>query len=51
MLINSISLNRSSSFKRGVFRSPSNVFMYGRGGSPNISCAIRFEAGLGESVR
>lgn len=42
---------RSSSASRGIFRSPSNVFLYGRGGSPNISCTIRFEAGLGESVR
>lgn len=42
---------RSSSALRGIFRSPSNVFRYGRGGSPNISCTIRFEAGLGESVR
>ncbi|XP_053680820.1 uncharacterized protein LOC128731713 [Anopheles nili] len=42
---------RSSSASRGIFRSPSNVFMYGRGGSPNISCVIRFEASAGESVR
>ncbi|XP_052901737.1 uncharacterized protein LOC128309403 [Anopheles moucheti] len=42
---------RSSSASRGIFRSPSNVFMYGRGGSPNISCIIRFEASGGESVR
>lgn len=42
---------RSSSASRGIFRSPSNVFLYGRGGSPNISCTIRFEAGIGESVR
>lgn len=42
---------RSLSTKRGIFRSPSNVFMYGRGGSPNISCTIRFEANSGESVR
>ncbi|XP_058459411.1 uncharacterized protein LOC131435488 isoform X2 [Malaya genurostris] len=42
---------RSSSASRGIFRSPSNVFLYGRGGSSNISCTIRFEAGLGESVR
>ncbi|XP_058053296.1 uncharacterized protein LOC131205280 [Anopheles bellator] len=42
---------RSSSASRGIFRSPSNVFMYGRGGSPNVSCIIRFEASPGESVR
>lgn len=42
---------RSTSTSRGVFRSPSNVFFYGRGGSENISCTIRFEARLGESVR
>uniref|UniRef100_A0A182QA36 CUB domain-containing protein n=1 Tax=Anopheles farauti TaxID=69004 RepID=A0A182QA36_9DIPT len=42
---------RSTSASRGIFRSPSNVFMYGRGGSPNISCIIRFEASGGESVR
>lgn len=42
---------RSYSLKRGIFRSPSNVFMYGRGGASNVSCTIRFEAGPGESVR
>lgn len=42
---------RSFSSKRGVFRSPSNVFMFGRGGAPNISCTIRFEANPRESVR
>lgn len=42
---------RSSSSLRGIFRSPSNVFMYGRGGSPNISCTIRFEAAPTETIR
>ena len=42
---------KSTLTSRGVFRSPSNVFFYGRGGSENISCTIRFEARLGESVR
>lgn len=42
---------KSTLASRGVFRSPSNVFFYGRGGSENISCTIRFEARLGESVR
>lgn len=42
---------RSFSSKRGIFRSPSNVFMFGRGGAANISCTIRFEANPGESVR
>uniref|UniRef100_A0A182FWA8 Uncharacterized protein n=1 Tax=Anopheles albimanus TaxID=7167 RepID=A0A182FWA8_ANOAL len=42
---------RSTSLARGIFRSPSNVFMYGRGGSPNVSCIFRFEASPGESVR
>lgn len=42
---------RSSSSLRGIFRSPSNVFLYGRGGSPNISCTIRFEALPTETIR
>lgn len=42
---------RSTLTSRGVFRSPSNVFFYGRGGSENITCTTRFEARLGESVR
>lgn len=42
---------RSSSATRGIFRSPSNVFLYGRGGSPNVSCVIRFEAGPSEMIR
>ncbi|XP_055704639.1 uncharacterized protein LOC129802670 isoform X2 [Phlebotomus papatasi] len=44
-------LYRSISTTRGIFRSPTNVFFYGRGGSENISCTIRFEARRGESVR
>lgn len=42
---------RSNVATRGIFRSPSNVFLYGRGGSQNISCTMRFEASPGESVR
>ncbi|BES97500.1 CUB [Nesidiocoris tenuis] len=33
------------------FGSPRNIFFYGRGGSPNISCVYRFEAPKGERVR
>lgn len=44
-------LFKSTLTSRGVFRSPSNVFFYGRGGSENITCTIRFEARMGESVR
>lgn len=40
-----------SNNKRGIFRSPSNVFMFGRGGAANISCTIRFVADPGESIR
>lgn len=42
---------RSSAAARGIFRSPSNVFMFGRGGSSNISCTIRFEGSIDETVR
>lgn len=42
---------RSSIASRGIFRSPSNVFMFGRGGATNISCTIRFEASSYETVR
>ncbi|XP_033606214.1 uncharacterized protein LOC111861304, partial [Cryptotermes secundus] len=33
------------------FRAPKNVFLYGRGGSPNMSCTFRFEAQRGERVK
>ncbi|KAG4069705.1 hypothetical protein HA402_002284, partial [Bradysia odoriphaga] len=42
---------RSNVASRGIFRSPSNVFMFGRGGATNISCTIRFEASSYETVR
>ncbi|GBP31499.1 hypothetical protein EVAR_84609_1 [Eumeta japonica] len=34
-----------------TFSSPRDVFLYGRGGSRNISCTYRFEANTGEVVR
>ncbi|XP_014244260.1 uncharacterized protein LOC106663716 [Cimex lectularius] len=34
-----------------TFASPREIFLYGRGGSPNISCVYRFEAQKGERVR
>ncbi|XP_050664549.1 uncharacterized protein LOC126965122 [Leptidea sinapis] len=34
-----------------TFSSPRDVFLYGRGGSRNISCTYRFEANPGEAVR
>lgn len=43
--------SRSNAALRGIFRSPSNVFMFGRGGSPNISCTIRFEGSSYETVK
>ncbi|XP_069694968.1 uncharacterized protein [Periplaneta americana] len=33
------------------FQAPRNVFLYGRGGSPNMSCTYRFEAQRGERVK
>ncbi|XP_030765063.1 uncharacterized protein LOC115889262 [Sitophilus oryzae] len=33
------------------FRSPGDIFLYGRGGSKNISCIYRFEAQKGEKVK
>ncbi|KDR18394.1 hypothetical protein L798_07556, partial [Zootermopsis nevadensis] len=33
------------------FKAPRNVFLYGRGGSPNMSCTYRFEAQRGERVK
>ncbi|GFG32351.1 hypothetical protein Cfor_10995 [Coptotermes formosanus] len=33
------------------FQSPKNVFLYGRGGSQNISCTYRFVAQRGERVK
>ncbi|XP_073982377.1 uncharacterized protein isoform X2 [Rhodnius prolixus] len=33
------------------FASPRDIFLYGRGGSKNISCSYRFEAQKGERVR
>lgn len=45
------SIFRSNSASRGIFRSPLNVFMFGRGGSSNISCTIRFEGNADETVR
>jgi hypothetical protein len=42
---------KSSAASRGIFRSPSNIFLYGRGGSANVTCTIRFEASAGENVR
>ncbi|PSN40360.1 hypothetical protein C0J52_25208 [Blattella germanica] len=35
----------------GRFQSPRSVFFYGRGGSQNLSCVLRFEAAQGERVR
>lgn len=46
-----LSNSRSNAASRGIFRSPSNVFMFGRGGATNISCTIRFEASSYETVR
>ncbi|XP_011559939.3 uncharacterized protein LOC105390349 [Plutella xylostella] len=34
-----------------TFSSPRDVFLYGRGGSRNISCTYRFEANPGEVIR
>lgn len=42
---------RSTAGSRGVFKSPQNVFLYGRGGAQNISCIMRFEGDPGESIR
>ncbi|XP_050310643.1 uncharacterized protein LOC126746434 [Anthonomus grandis grandis] len=33
------------------FRSPSDIFLYGRGGSKNISCIYRFEGQKGEKIK
>nr|XP_018896496.1 PREDICTED: uncharacterized protein LOC109030132 [Bemisia tabaci] len=33
------------------FRSPRNVFLFGRGGATNLSCVFRFEGQKGEKVR
>ncbi|KAH1003364.1 hypothetical protein HUJ05_011289 [Dendroctonus ponderosae] len=33
------------------FRAPADVFLYGRGGSHNISCVYRFEAREGERIK
>lgn len=35
----------------GRFQSPRSIFFYGRGGSQNMSCVLRFEAGIGERIR
>ena len=35
----------------GRFQSPRSVFFYGRGGTQNLTCVLRFEAGQGERVR
>lgn len=40
-----------NSLASGKFQSPRSVFYYGRGGSQNISCFLRFEPGSGERVR
>lgn len=37
--------------RSGEVSSPRNVFMYGRGGSTNLSCVYRLEAGPGEKIR
>lgn len=43
---------RSSTTKAsGRFQSPRSVFFYGRGGSRNLTCVLRFEAAPGERVR
>lgn len=41
----------SLSARTGRFHSPRSVFFYGRGGSQNISCSLRFEANQTERVR
>uniref|UniRef100_A0A8D8YX57 CUB domain-containing protein n=1 Tax=Cacopsylla melanoneura TaxID=428564 RepID=A0A8D8YX57_9HEMI len=41
-------MSHQSEFK---FQSPKNVFLFGRGGSPNLTCNYRFEAQRGERVR
>ncbi|XP_066247763.1 uncharacterized protein [Euwallacea similis] len=33
------------------FRSPGDIFLYGRGGSKNIRCVYRFEAQKGEKIK
>ncbi|KAL1491919.1 hypothetical protein ABEB36_012439 [Hypothenemus hampei] len=33
------------------FRSPGDIFLYGRGGSKNISCVYRFQAQKGEKIK
>ncbi|CAG9759748.1 unnamed protein product [Ceutorhynchus assimilis] len=33
------------------FKSPGDIFLYGRGGSKNISCIYRFEAQKGEKIK
>ncbi|KAJ8878397.1 hypothetical protein PR048_018975 [Dryococelus australis] len=37
--------------RAGHFRSPRNVFLFGRGGAVNLSCSYRLEAGSGEKIR
>lgn len=41
----------NSSPRMGIFQSPRTVFYYGRGGSRNLSCLIKFEAAPGERVQ
>ncbi|XP_037044522.1 uncharacterized protein LOC119080330 isoform X2 [Bradysia coprophila] len=36
---------------QGTFRSTKNIFMFGRGGTPNLKCVYRFEAQRDERVR